>query len=189
MKITEVIDVARPVEQVWELFQDVPELARCLPGADVTEDKGDGVYAGKVSAKLGPMTATFEGEATMTSDAASRTGAVVGKGADRQGGSMGQVKMQYGLEAIETGTRINVDADIILSGAAAQFGRTGLIKEMSNRLIAEFVKCLDAKLAAETPQAAAEVAAPEVKGVSLFFSSLASTVGNFFKRLFGDDDS
>ncbi len=102
---------------------------------------------------------------------------------------MGQVKMQYGLEAIGTGTRINVDADIILSGAAAQFGRTGLIKEMSNRLIAEFVKCLDAKLAAETPQAAAEVAAPEVKGVSLFFSSLVATVGKFFKRLFGDEDS
>jgi uncharacterized protein len=189
MKISEVIDVARPVEQVWALFQDVPELARCLPGADVTEDKGDGVYAGKVSAKLGPMTATFEGEATVTSDPAARTGSVVGKGSDRQGGSMGQVKMQYGLEAIDPGTRITVDADVILSGAAAQFGRTGLIKEMSNRLIADFVKCLDAKLAAETPQAASQVAAPEVKGFSLFFSSLVSTVGGFFKRLFGGKDS
>jgi hypothetical protein len=60
---------------------------------------------------------------------------------------------------------------------------------MSNRLIAEFVKCLDAKLVAETPQAAAEVQAPEVKGVRLFLGSLVATVGNFFKRLFGGKDS
>lgn len=185
MKISEVIEVARPVDQVWELFQDMPQLARCLPGADLTEDKGDGKYAGKVSAKLGPMTATFEGEATVTSDAAARTGSVTGKGADRQGGSMGQVKMQYALESTGSGTKINVDADVILSGAAAQFGRTGLIKEMSNRLIAEFVKCLDAKLAAETPQEAAVVEAADVKGISLFFSALATTIAGFFKRLVG----
>ncbi|CAN5425762.1 MAG: SRPBCC family protein [Acidimicrobiia bacterium] len=185
MKINEVIEVARPVSQVWELFSNVPELARCLPGAELTEDKGDGVYAGKVSTKLGPMTANFEGEATVTSDAAARTGAVSGKGADRRGGSMGQVKMQYRVEPIEIGTRINVDAEVILSGAAAQFGRTGLIKEMSNRLIAEFVKCLDAKLAAANPHEAAAVAAPEVKGLSLFFSSLLSTVTGFFKGLLG----
>ena len=185
MKITEAIEVARPIDQVWALFQDVPELARCLPGADLTEDRGGGVYAGKVEAKLGPMTTRFEGEATVSSDEAAHTGSVVGKGADRQGGSMGQVKMQYGLEPTDGGTRINVDADITLSGAAAQFGRTGLIKEMSNRLIADFVKCLDAKLAAETPHLAAQVEAPELKGVSLFFSSLFATIGHFFKRLFG----
>lgn len=183
MKIEETITVARDPESVWELFQNVPELAACLPGAELTEDKGDGVYAGKVAAKLGPMTATFEGEATVTSDHASRTGAVNGKGADRAGGSMGQVKMVYSIESTGDGhTVVTVDADIVLSGAAAQFGRTGLIKEMSNRLIADFVKCVEAKLAAETAEAAAEVKAPEVKGISLFFASLWSWIKGLFKR-------
>ncbi len=185
MKITEVIEVERNIDQVWALFENVPELARCLPGAELTEDKGDGVYAGSVGAKLGPMTATFEGEATVTSDTEARTGSVNGKGMDKRGGSVGQVKMQYGMESTETGTRITVDADVILSGAAAQFGRTGLIKEMSNRLIGEFVSCVEAKLAAETVEEAAEVEAGEVKGVSLFFSSLLTTIANLFKRLLG----
>ena len=70
MKITEVIEVARPIDQVWALFEDVPELATCLPGAELTEDKGGGKYAGQVSVKLGPMTATFEGEATVVADSA-----------------------------------------------------------------------------------------------------------------------
>ena len=185
MKITEVIDVGRSIDQVWALFQDVPELARCLPGAELTEDKGGGVYAGSIGAKLGPMTANFEGEATVASDLSSRTGSVNGKGTDRRGGSVGQVKMNYSMTSHDAGTQITVEADVILSGAAAQFGRTGLIKEMSNRLIGEFVTCLEAKLAAETPAEAAEVEAGEVKGISLFFSSLVTTVVEYLKKLAG----
>ena len=192
MKITEVIEVNRDIDQVWALFQDVPQLARCLPGAELTEDKGNGVYAGSVGAKLGPMTATFEGEATVTSDTSARTGLVNGKGMDKRGGSVGQVKMKYAMESIDSGTQITVDADVILSGAAAQFGRTGLIKEMSSRLITEFVSCVEAKLGAESEAEAADVEAADVQGVSLFFSSLLATIVGFFKRLFGggsDGDS
>ncbi len=185
MKIVEEVEVARPIEQVWDLFTNVPELARCLPGAELAEDKGGGVYAGKLSAKLGPMTATFEGEATVVSDETARTGSVEGRGTDRQGGSVGQVKLRYGLEPTDGGTRIGVDADVILSGAAAQFGRTGLIKEMSNRLIGDFVRCIEAKLAAETPVEAAAVTAGEVKGISLFFSSMVSWIADLLRRITG----
>jgi carbon monoxide dehydrogenase subunit G len=186
MKITEVIEVDRPADQVWDLFQDVPALAGCLPGAELTEDKGDGVYAGKIGAKLGPMTANFEGQATVIADAATHTGSVKGKGRDKAGGSVGQVSMEYSLvDRDGGGTTITVDADVLLSGAAAQFGRTGLIKEMSSRLISEFVACVEAKLAAETVEEAAEITAGEVKGLSLFFASLLATIRRFFKRLFG----
>jgi len=190
MKINQVVDVSRDPDQVWALFQDVPQLASCLPGAELTEDKGGGVYAGKVTAKLGPMTATFEGEATVTADEVARTGAVNGRGMDKQGGSVGQVKMDYMVAPGEGGgTTLTVDADVILSGAAAQFGRTGLVKEMSNRLIGEFVKCVEAKLAAETVEEAAEVTAGEVNGLSLFFASVVSTVTGLIRRLLGRGES
>jgi len=185
VKITEVIDVERPAIQVWDLFQDVPSLAACLPGASLTQDKGGGVYAGAVGVKLGPMSATFEGEATVASDAASRSGTVNGKGVDRRGGSVGQVKVAYALEETDRGTRVTIDADVILSGAAAQFGRTGLIKEMSGRLIDEFVACVEAKLTAETKEEAAVITAGEVKGFSLFFSSLLASIVRFVKGILG----
>jgi uncharacterized protein len=73
-------------------------VAECLPGAELTEDRGDGTYAGKVSVKLGPMAANFEGEASVTPDEASHSGTIDGKGADRRGGSRGQVKVHYALE-------------------------------------------------------------------------------------------
>jgi carbon monoxide dehydrogenase subunit G len=184
VKISEVIEVERPLQEVWSLFQDVPELAQCLPGAELTEDKGEGVYAGKVGVKLGPMTATFEGEATVIADEATRSGTVNGKGVDKSGGSVGQVKVAYALEEAEGTTKVSFDADVLLSGAAAQFGRTGLIKEMSSRLIGEFVDCVEAKLAATTVEEAAEIKAAEVKGFSLFMSSLLASIVKFFKRLF-----
>ncbi len=185
MKITHEFEVQRPIEQVWDFFQDVPSVAHCLPGAEITDDKGDGVYAGKLGVKLGPLTATFEGEATVTPDEANRTASIKGKGVDRRGGSRGQVTVDYRLAETDGGTAVAIDADVLLSGAAAQFGRTGLINEMSQRLIGDFVTCLEGKLAAPSAAAAAEVSAPDVKGISLLFASLFAWIGRFFRRLFG----
>jgi carbon monoxide dehydrogenase subunit G len=185
MKISHEFTVQRPIGAVWALFQDVPAVAQCLPGAELLEDKGDGTYVGKVSVKLGPMSATFEGEATVEPDEAQRQASIQGKGVDRRGGSRGQVNVEYRLAEMAGATQVNLDAEVTLSGAAAQFGRGGLINEMSTRLIGEFVECLEAKLAAGTVEEAAEIEAEEVRGISLFFSSLAATIVRFFKRLLG----
>jgi carbon-monoxide dehydrogenase small subunit len=77
---------------------------------------------------------------------------------------------------------VKVDADVTLSGPVAQFGRTGLINEMSKRLIGEFVSCLEAKLGAGTVEEAAEIKADEVRGLSLFFSSLWAAIKRIFSR-------
>lgn len=180
MEITKEFEVARPVADVWELFGDVPQVAQCLPGAELTEERGEGTYAGTLSVKLGPMSANFEGEARVHNDESTHTGTVEGKGADRRGGSRGQVKVTYVLTPTQSGTSVSVNADVHLSGAAAQFGRVGLINEMSGRLINEFVECLEAKLAAATPEEAAEVQADEVQGIALFFQSLLG----WLKKLF-----
>ncbi len=185
MEINEVITVSRDPNSVWALFRDIPGLAQCLPGAELTEEKGDGVYAGRVVVKLGPMTQTFEGEATVQSDDEARSGRVDGHGVDRRGGSRGQIKVSFKVEPHADGSQVTLDASVILSGAAAQFGRTGIIKEMSRRLLGEFVECVESKLAAATEEEAGAVEAAEVGGLGLFFASLGSSIGGFFKRLFG----
>ena len=185
MDINEVIIVKQDPDAVWALFQDIEGLAQCLPGAELTEDKGDGQYAGKVVVKLGPMTATFEGEATVATDDETRTGSVDGRGVDRRGGSRGQIKVAYVIEPHDEGSQVRLDTAVTLSGAAAQFGRTGIIKEMSKRILGEFVQCLEAKLAAGSAEEAADVEADDVGGLGLFVSSLGSAVK---KKITGKDD-
>ena len=179
MKFTDEFTVGRPVEAVWGLFEDVASVAQCMPGAELTDDKGEGVYAGRVSVKLGPLNPTFEGEATAVYDSDEHSIRLNGSGVDRQGGSRGRVAVVVDLRGVDKSTAVSVDANITLSGAAARFGRTGLMEEMANRLISEFVACLEAKLAAGTATEAASVHAEEVKGFSLFLASL----GGWFKRL------
>ena len=182
MKISHEFVVGRPVDQVWDYFQDIPSVADCLPGAELLEDKGDGQYGGKVSVKLGPLAATFEGEATVTPDAAAKSGKIDGKGADRRGGSRGQVKVDYQLTPEGSDTKVNIDADVTLSGAAAQFGRTGLINEISGRLIEEFVACVEGKLSAETVEEAAEIKAGDVSGFTVFIQGLIAWIKKLFDR-------
>lgn len=182
MKITQEFTVDRPLEAVWKQFQDVPAVAQCLPGATLTEDKGGGVYVGNIAVKLGPIAATFEGEANVTSDPDSRSALIEGKGVDKKGGSRGQVKVNYALTEASTGTTVKIDADITLAGPAAQFGRTGLINEMSRRLITDFSSCLEAKMAAPSPAHAAEIEEGDVKSFRLLFASFASWLMNLFRK-------
>lgn len=184
MKITHEFAIDQDAHTVFEFFDDVTAVAQCLPGAELTADNGDGTYEGIVSVKLGPMTAAFEGKATVTSDAATLTGHIDGKGADKRGGSRGQVKVDYSVVDRDGGSNVTVTAEVTLAGAVAQFGRTGLINQMSQRLITDFVSCLEAKLGAESEAAAEAISAAEVRGLSLFFSTVGASIGAFFKKLF-----
>jgi uncharacterized protein len=183
VKITQEFFVERQPDQVWQLFCDVPELSRCLPGAELTDEKGDGVYAGNVAAKLGPMSTNFFGECTVVNDNGTMTGKVSGKGVDRGGGSVGLVEVAYAIAGENGGSHVSIDADVTLSGPVAQFGRSSILQEMSTRLIDEFASCIEAKLVAETPEEAQKIEAGEVKGISLFFSSLWASFFEWFKKM------
>lgn len=181
MKISQEFVVERPPQEVWNFFQDVPAVAHCLPGAELADQNEDGSYEGKLSVKLGPMTAAFEGTATITPDEPNLSAKIEGKGVDKQGGSRGQVSVVYTIIEDEAGSKVDIDADVTLSGPAAQFGRTGLINEMSKRLIGDFVTCIEGKLGAKTEEEADSFKAKDVNGIALFFSSLWSWI----KKLFG----
>jgi uncharacterized protein len=153
VKVAQKFRVARPPAEVWAFFQDVPAVARCMPGAELVEDKGDGLFAGKVKVRLGPFGANFEGEAKVTPDPATHSGHVEGKGVDRRGGSRTRMVLDYRLASVGDGTEVTVDADVTLAGAIAQFGRTGLIQETANILVQDFVAALEAQLAPQAQNA------------------------------------
>lgn len=207
MEIKQSFTVARPLAEVWALFQDVPTVATCMPGAELLADKGGGLYQGKVSIKLGPFGAAFEGEAQVTPDPASHSGHVEGKGTDKRGGSRSKLVMDYRLEQVPGGTRVDVAADVQLVGPIAQFGRTGIINETANVLIRQFVQNVEAKLAAASPPAAtvtatasasASTAASAAAAASSrpapgpapansisVFGLIGAVVASWFHRLFG----
>ncbi len=90
-------------------------------------------------------------------------------------------------------TSIVVDSDVQLSGTIAQFGRTGLITEIANALVADFVTNAEAAIGARQPragmtademdQAARAAVAPPARPIGGFALLLVALRG-LFKSLF-----
>lgn len=182
-QITQSFTVQRPVQVVWDFFQDVPAVAACMPGVELLDSLGTDSYKGRMNVKLGPINAKFEGQAKIENlDEAARTGSITAKGADRQGGSRASASVDYSLGSEGNATKVEIVADITLQGAMAQFGRTGLIQEVSGQLSKEFASCIELKLAATTPEEAAAVQAGDVKGFKVFWQGLRGWLKNLFRR-------
>jgi carbon monoxide dehydrogenase subunit G len=182
-RIEQSFEVPKSDEVVWRFFEDVPRVAECMPGVELEDETGAGTYRGRMKLKLGPLNASFQGEASVSHDDSNpRSASINAKGVDRKGGSRASAKVRYEVAPVSAGSRVAITADITLQGAMAQFGRTGLIQEVSAQLTKEFAACLEQKLSAETPEAAAEVRSRELGGLSLLVRGVWSWLGRVFRR-------
>jgi uncharacterized protein len=149
MKIEKNFELPHPREFVWSRMNDVYFVARCLPGASIVEDLGEHRYKGRMSVKVGPMAAAFDGEVAIDSQPREWTAIVSGKGADARSGSRATGTMTYRLsEGNSPGvTRVDVASDINLAGSLAQFGKGAVMQEVANRITAEFARNFESGLA------------------------------------------
>lgn len=130
---------------VWTAFQDIPMLVTCLPGASLTSAPGVRPLAFTLAVKLGPVAAKFAGEGDVTYGDDLR-GLLSGSGADRATGSRVKGSAAFGLHEIAGGTRVDLLIDYTLTGTLAQFGRTGIVKELAAGITRQFAANLQARL-------------------------------------------
>ncbi|WP_171070385.1 SRPBCC family protein [Methylobacterium terricola] len=170
MKITQAFTVGRPLPSVWTFFHDIPRVAACVPGAEYLGAKEDGRHAGRVTTKVGPFQASFEGDAAVAYDESAHVVTANGKGVDRKGASRGKLALTCTCEAAGDATTVTVEADIQLSGPIAQFGRTSLFNEVAGVLVQSFVQNAEAQLAptasAQVTPAASETSPPAAAPVA-----------------------
>ena len=140
--------IDQPAHRVWEFFQDVPEVVTCMPGTELLGQTGEATYRGKVTVKLGPVTAAFEGEATIAeTDHDARIARIEASGVDRRGGNRAKASIAYEIQEQDGGSFVRLSGDIKLSGALAQIGRSGIVQDVANHLTAQFAERLRNKLA------------------------------------------
>ncbi len=193
MKLNQSFSLNKPLQVVWDYFQNIPEVATCMPGAELLEDRGDEGFVGRITIKLGPFRASFDGEAVLTTDEANHSGHLVGKGVDKKGGSRSKMVMDFVMVEENGETNVSLDADIQLSGPIAQFGRTGIINETAAILIGQFVENVEVQLIADTspteiggtdaPTTAAPKPVQSINAGKMFWLLVKS----FFTRLFRRD--
>src|SRR2546426_3307336 len=140
--------VSAPVDAVWAYMLDVERVAPCMPGAELTEVVDDRNWKGKVTVKVGPVSMAFLGTVTMQErdDAAKRV-VLKADGRDARGKGAANAIVTARMEpAAGQGTKVSIDADLTITGAAAQYARGGMIQDISGRLTKEFASCLQANM-------------------------------------------
>jgi carbon monoxide dehydrogenase subunit G len=179
-------EVAQPPDKVWHFFDDIPQVAACLPGAELTEDLGDDKYRGRVAIRVGPVKLQFAGMAEIKErDDAARRIVLDANGADEKGRGQAALLVTATLASAGTGTRVDVAQDLQLSGAAAQYGR-GMISDVSSVLMRDFATNMQNRIAAlDRGEAADQVAtAAPASGFSIGLRAAWLALQRAFRRFF-----
>ena len=160
MKIANEFTVTAPISRAWELFNDLEQVIPLMPGAQLTGQDGDDTL-GKVKIKVGPVTSEFNGKVRFVETDREHYRAVIdAKGKEARGTGNAAATVTATLHEAGDRTRVTVDTDLKIVGKLAQFG-SGMLQQVSEKLLGQFVDSLEAKLAAENAPAAPTVDAAE----------------------------
>jgi uncharacterized protein len=193
MLIKNDFEVAEPVEKVWQFFDNIPQVAACLPGAELTGvvgtgDLGGDKYEGRVAVRMGPVRLQFAGTAEITErDEAARRVVVHAAGAEEKGRGQASMVVTATLTRVSRGTKVDVAQDLQLSGAAAQYGR-GMISDVTSVLMRDFSANMQDRIErierGESPEQIAAAAATPASGLAIGFRAAIMALTRVFRRFF-----
>jgi carbon monoxide dehydrogenase subunit G len=186
VKIKNDFEVTEQLETVWDFFADIPQVAACLPGAELTDEVGDDRYAGTVLIGLGPVKLEFDGTAEILERReADKTIVVDAAGVDKKGRGQAALQLNAGLSPTPAGTQVDVALDLQLSGAAAQYGR-GMIADVTAVLLDDFATNMQNRLGAIEkgldPNQVASV--KPASGFAIGLRALRMALARVFRRFF-----
>jgi len=188
MLISNDFEVAQPVDRVWQFIQDIPQVASCLPGAELTDKTGEDSYRGKVAVRMGPVRLQFAGTADITErDEQAKRLVVNASGAEERGRGQASMVVTAQLSAAGRGTKVAVVQDLQLAGAAAQYGR-GMIADVSAVLMRDFSANMADRITridrGESADQIAATAATPASGFALGLRAARMALTRVFRRFF-----
>lgn len=150
VELRQAFSVPFPRTEVWQFFSNLDQVSRCMPGARLTKPVQDGRAEGEINVKLGPIVSAFRGILHATRDDQTFHGVVRGAGRDTKSSSSARAIIAYDVsENGATASQVEVSVRFLLSGALAQFSRSGLVKDVADHLTRIFAQNLKARLSGQ----------------------------------------
>ena len=132
-------------EEVFTAINDVERIVTCVPGAALDGRDGD-TYKGNVKVKVGPISAAYAGTVRFLDvDADQRTLRVQARGSEAGGSGDAEAAVTLGVVERDGGSVLNIEADLLIRGKIAQFGKAA-IGAVSDRLLQQFADNLSRML-------------------------------------------
>jgi uncharacterized protein len=159
MKIANEFTISVPVDDAWEVLTDLAQVVPLMPGAQLIGREGED-YLGKVKVKVGPVTSEFSGKAHFIDlDREHHTAVIDARGREARGTGNAAAVVTAQVHPDGNRSRVTVDTDLKIVGKLAQFG-SGMLEQVSQKLLGQFVESLEAKLAGAATPAAEEMPIP-----------------------------
>ncbi len=121
MKMSGSRELSAPQADVWRKLNDVEVLKRCIPGCESLEKTGENDLKATVAVKIGPVSARFNGNVTLSDLNPPNSYRISGSGNGGVAGS-GSGGANVSLKPSGAGTELSYDVDANVSGKIAQLG-------------------------------------------------------------------
>ncbi len=163
MDITGEHRIPAPRDAVWKALNDPAILQQCIPGCKALEKISDNQFKGTVAAKVGPVSATFTGEVTLSDLDPPNGYTLSGKG---QGGAAGFASGECKVALRQDGsdTILTYTADAKIGGKLAQLGARlvdGTVKKMAGEFFTTFTRLVGGAATKAAAPAASVPVAPQ----------------------------
>lgn len=147
MELSHTFTVGAGIERAWDVLTDVERLSPCVPGFELTE-AGEEEFRGVMKVKVGPVAASYDSKLRIVErDRESYRAVIRAEGKETRGQGNVSATIVSTLEPAEGGTGVSIATDLVVTGRVAQFGR-GILADVSNRLLQQFVACLETTILA-----------------------------------------
>jgi carbon monoxide dehydrogenase subunit G len=139
-------------DMIWKCMIDPSFMVKSVPGAELTEQLDERNFKGKISIKIGPVTAKFNGEAEFTKlEESDYELTMEGKGIDTSGKGGANMTMNIKLSTLEEGgTEMQSSMSLSITGRLAQFGAR-MIVAVNNKMFDQWAKSFTELLNEQTP--------------------------------------
>ncbi|CDZ62145.1 SRPBCC family protein [Neorhizobium galegae] len=143
--------IAAPREVVWAALNDPEILRQCIPGCQTLEQKSPTELSATVKLKVGPVSANFSGEVTLSDINPPESYTISGEG---KGGIAGFAKGSATVTLVEDGsdTLLRYSTKAQVGGKIAQLG-SRLIDSTSQKLAGQFFSDFNKAVVAKAAQA------------------------------------
>jgi carbon monoxide dehydrogenase subunit G len=194
IKIEKTFQVKEPLERVWKFLSDPLKVAKCVPGAQITETVDDRTFKGLIKVQVGPSITDYKGQVHIERlDEQSHEIEMVGKGQDIRGKGSASMKMTGKVRSLaERDSEVVTVSEVNVVGLLAQLGAR-MINEVSNKMFEQFTVNLQRQLEKErlaesgSAPSQPEEGNPEaqpIKALPLVASAIGEGIARSVKQIF-----
>src|SRR6516165_2180072 len=193
IKIEKTFQVQEPLERVWSFLSDPLKVAKCVPGAQITETVDDRTYKGLIKVQVGPSITDYKGQVHIERlDEQSHEIEMVGKGQDVRGKGSASMKMTGKVRSLAEGdSEVVTVSEVNVVGLLAQLGAR-MINEVSNKMFEQFtlnlVRQLEKERSVESASAPSQpeenaAEAQPIKALPLVASVIGEGIARSVKQI------